>query len=467
MPIEFRRVLTPGIAQMSYLIGDSGAGVAAVVDPRPDCGIYIELAHELGLAITHVFETHIHADFMSGARELANRVGNARIYLSREGGATYGFDHEPIADGDMFQFGKLRVTVRSTPGHTPEHVSFELARNDAPAAPWGVLTGDSLFVDSVGRPDLLGEDETEDLIKQLFRTMLNYYRPLQDGVVIYPCHGHGSECGPKIADRLDSSVGYEKEHNRYFRLDDFAEFKEQLLADAPPEPTHYRRLKKLNSAGPPILDDGPVIPPLSPIQFRDGADETDTLILDTRHMLAFGGGHIKGAINIGQKPDLSIWAGWMIDQDKRLLLVLDRDADVSKVRDLLVRVGLTQFAGYLVGGMTAWANAGLPLCRLDQISVRELDSLRDDMQVIDVRKDDEWTAGHVPGAIHAFVPELPRRLEELNRKKPLVTYCASGYRANIAASLLQRHGFDNVKSVPGSWSAWQAAGLPIEDGPEG
>jgi len=465
MAIEFKRVLTPGISQLSYLVGDSAAGVAAVIDPRPDCGVYLKMARELGLAITHIFETHVHADFMSGARELADRLGNAQILVSREGKAAYGFEHASVSDADRFEFGKLVLTARFTPGHTPEHMAYELANADDADSPWGVLTGDSLFVGSVGRPDLMGDEQTDRLVKQLFDTMERYYKKLHPGVLIYPCHGHGSECGPNIADRLDSSIGYELAHNPYLQIHEFAPFKEKLDADAPPEPTHYKRLKKLNAAGPPVLGSGPPVPPLTPTQFQEAVRRSDTQLLDTRHMLAFGGGHIEGALNIGLRPELSVWSGWMADPEKSLLLVLNRDRALEEVRDLLVRVGLTRFAGYVAGGMTAWNNAGLPFRRLEPMSVHELRDRTGSAQVIDVRKDEEWEQGHVPNAVHAFVPELAQRLEEFDPRRPTVTYCATGYRASIAASLLQKNGFHDVRSVPGSWTAWKNAGLPIAGGP--
>jgi hydroxyacylglutathione hydrolase len=464
MAIEFKRVLTPGIAQLSYLVGDSSAGVAAVIDPRPDCETYLQMARELGVAITHIFETHIHADFMSGARELADRLGNAQICASGEGGAEYGFPLETVTGGDSWTFGKLRLTARHTPGHTPEHIAYELANESDPKTPWGVLTGDSLFVGSVGRPDLLGQEQTEDLVKQLFETMQNYFKQLHDGVVIYPCHGHGSECGPNIADRLDSSIGLEKAHNEYLKINDFGEFKERILSAAPPEPTHYKRMKKTNAAGPPVLGAGPTISPLTPERFQAAAQDHGALLLDTRHMLAFGGGHIAGALNIGLQPELTIWSGWMVDPEKELLVVLDDDGNVPAVRDLLVRVGLTKFGGYLAGGMTAWQNAGLPLQRLEQIPVHELEGQTQDVQLIDVRKDEEWAAGHLPDAVHSFVPQLAEHLDRFDPQRRTVTYCASGYRASLAASLLQRNGFQQVQSVPGSWSAWTSAGLPIVNG---
>jgi hydroxyacylglutathione hydrolase len=223
-------------------------------------------------------------------------------------------------------------------------------------------------------------------------------------------------------------------------------------------------MKKVNSAGPPILGAGPTIPPLTPKDFQKAVQRKDTLLLDTRHMLAFGGGHIEGALNIGYQPELTVWSGWMVDPEKALLLVLNKDRELEDVRNMLSRVGLTKYAGYLAGGMTAWDNAGLPIQRLEQISVHELKDQTDDQRVVDVRKDEEWEEGHVPDATHAFVPHLAQRLDEFNPQQPTVTYCASGYRANIAASLLQRSGFKSVRSVPGSWSAWKNAGLPVADG---
>lgn len=460
MTIRFEQILAEGIAQCSYLLGDTGSGTAAVVDPRPDCDIYIERARALGLAITHVFETHIHADFMSGARELVARLGGeARLCVSVEGGATYDFEHHPIRDGDSFAFGGLRVRAAHTPGHTPEHLSFLLYETDNDD-PWGVLSGDAFFVDSVGRPDLLGDDKTEELTEALFRTTRDFFMTLPDGVIIYPCHGAGSACGPDIGDRMSSTIGYEKRHNKYVQIIEESAFKDAMLNDAPPVPTHYPRLKKVNAAGPEILGALPRCPALTPEAFGALIDKDAVQLLDVRDMLAFGGGHIAGAINIGLQPELSVWAGWLLDPEAPIALVTESDAQVDETTTLLWRVGFTRFAGYLAGGIGAWREAGRPLEHIRQVTVQDLRA--SDRRPLDVRKDEEWEAGRIPGARHAFLGTLEDELGDLDRDTAYATYCQSGFRASIAASLLRRAGFRDIANVPGSFGAWQSAGYDIE-----
>ena len=218
MALIFERIQTDGIAELSYLVGDDSEGVAAVFDPRPDVDCYLELARKKKVSITHIFETHIHADFVSGARELCARVESAKIFLSHEGGARYGFDHEKIKDGDCFTLGSVLITVRRAPGHTPELVAYLLAEKDRSDAPWGVLTGDSLFVSSAGRPDLMGSGQEKKLAEQQFHTLRDFYLKLADGVAIYPAHGHGSPCGADIGDRLSSTIGYERRFNAFLQL---------------------------------------------------------------------------------------------------------------------------------------------------------------------------------------------------------------------------------------------------------
>lgn len=461
MSLILETIQTEGIAELSYLIGDDTTGRAAVIDPRPDVEIYVELAKKRKVAITHVFESHIHADLMSGSRELAERVKTAKIYVSVEGGAKYDFDHEAIKDGANFEFGELVLTARHTPGHTPEHMSYLAAEKKRAPKPWGVFSGDSLFVNSAGRPDLMGDGQAEELAEQLYDTLYKYYLTLDEDVIIYPAHGHGSPCGADIGDRLTSTIGYEKRFNPFLQHPDKAEFKKYALSSAPPEPTYYKRMKRLNAAGPEILGNLPLVPGLPPQEFQKAIATAKAAVVDTRSMLAFGGGHIAGALNIAGLPELSIWAGWMLDPELPVLLVLEHDDDVAKVVPLFLRTGYTRFAGYLVGGMKAWDNVGLPLAEVDQITVHEVKEQAETLQVLDVRSPDEWQKGHIPGAIHIFLPEVPEKLAELNKDKPVAVYCDSGYRASLATSLLKPAGFD-VHNVPGSWQAWQNAKYPVE-----
>lgn len=455
-------ILTDGISQLSYLVLDTDSGLAAVIDPRTDVEIYEERARKHGASITHIFETHIHADFVSGSRSLAARVGTAKIYVSGVQ-AEYEFDAEAIKDGQKFDFGAFILTSRHTPGHTPEHMSFLLSESKHPDQPWAVFTGDSLFVGSAGRPDLLGTSETNELAELLYETLYEFYLRLEDYVTIYPGHGAGSACGADISDRLNSTIGYERRTNKFLSFPNFEAFRELVVDDAPPVPSHYPALKKVNAAGPDIMDRMPTIPALPPLEFRKVAGESDVTIIDTRSMLAFGGGHVPGAINIGDRSELSAWVGEMFDLDQRLLLILNKDTDVDRVQRLIVRSGHSEFAGYLAGGMKAWETAGLPLEQMGQMTVHELRDHQSNgsrLTILDVRTPDEWQSGHIPGAEHKFIGEMRDRITGLDKEQHYATYCASGYRASIASSLMKSRGFKHVSNVPGSWDAWTAVGFP-------
>tara|TARA_R110002049_G_scaffold4601_1_gene31627 strand:+ start:6363 stop:7775 length:1413 start_codon:yes stop_codon:yes gene_type:complete len=456
-------ILTDGIAQLSYLVGDTSTGHAAVIDPRTDVEVYESLARKHGLAITHIFETHIHADFVSGSRSLADRVGTAKIYLS-DVQADYQFDAMAVSDGQVFDFGSFRLVARHTPGHTPEHLSYELCESKNAGTPWAVFTGDSLFVGSAGRPDLLGAEETEGLAKQLYQTLYEYYLKLDDFVTVYPGHGAGSACGADIGDRLNSTIGYERRTNKFLRFPNFDAFRSFVVDDAPPAPWHYPELKKVNASGPDVMHRLPTIPALPPDKFRITSREPGVTVIDTRSMLAFGGGHIPGSINIGDRPEMSAWVGQMFDLDQRLLLIVDDETDLDVIERLIVRTGHSRFAGYLSGGMKAWQMAGLPLQRLAQMTVHELreQQISDpDLNILDVRSPDEWESGHIPGAEHHFIADMRDRINGLDKEARYATYCASGYRASIASSLMQSRGFKNVANVPGSWHAWTAAGYEV------
>ncbi len=462
MSLIFERIQTDGIAELSYLVGDDSEGVAAIFDPTPDVEKYVQLARENSLSITHIFETHIHADLVSGARELCARVASAKIFASHEGGARYGFDTEKVKDGDTFTLGETVITARHTPGHTPEHMSYELAEKDREKSPWGVLTGDSLFVSSAGRPDLLGSSETQKLAEQQFHTLRDYYLKLADGVMIHPAHGAGSPCGADIGDRLQSTIGYERETNPFLQFNDVKEFTDYALSSAPPVPTYYPRMKKVNAKGPEIIGNLPRVPGLPPKTFKEALGEKENVLIDTRSMLAFGGGHIPGSLNIGGSPMLSIWAGWLLDPAKPVLLVLEKDSGIEDIVKYFIRTGYTKFAGYLVGGMKAWDNAGFEIETVPQMSVHHVNSAEGQLQIFDVRSPGEWKGGHIPGAEHLFLPDLREKASKHDKSKPTAVYCDSGYRASLAASMLKQEGFTDVRNIPGSWQAWKKAGYKVE-----
>ncbi|MHB8864245.1 MAG: MBL fold metallo-hydrolase [Pirellulaceae bacterium] len=464
----FETVFTDGLAQLSYLIGDTATGKAAVIDPRRDVDVYLELARKHKLTITHALETHIHADIVSGCLELADRTGTAKVYVSAEGGAEYGFPHEKLNDGDTIDLGRVILTAKHTPGHTPELLSYLAAEGNRPDQPFAVFSGDCLFSNSVGRPDLLGEEQSNVLAKQLYHSLHDFYLKLGDEVRVHPAHGAGSPCGASIGDRLVTTIGYERRNNPALQFQDEAKFVEHVLFTAPPEPKYYPRMKKENAEGPVVLGRLPNCRPLPPQEFAEAVKENGVQLVDNRQMLAFGGGHIKGALNIGPRGELSIWAGWMLNPEKPIFLVLRQDTDLPEVQRQFLRVGYYNFGGYLLGGMEEWNNDALPITRVTQMSVHELHAALppSNLQVLDVRTPGERQNGYIPGSTYIFLPELETKAERLDKARPVAVYCDSGYRASLAASLLVRMGFEDVRNVPGSWKAWNVAGYPVEKSKE-
>ena len=461
--LVFEPVYTDGLAQISYLIGDSKAAVAAVIDPRRDIDIYLQMAKARGLRIAYAIETHIHADFVSGAQALAKRTG-AQIIGGRAD--NYEFELRQVSGGETIELGQATLQVMHTPGHTPEHISLQLFDAQQGDQPIALFTGDTLFNLDVGRPDLLGEGSERKLAGALYHTLFDHYLPLGDRIEIYPCHGAGSACGKSIGDRRHSTLGSERLFNpalREQRSED--EFIDWLLADMPEPPRHYARLKQLNVRSAVQMEGASLPPPLAPSEFETLAAR-GMQVVDVRSILAFGGGHVPGAINIALRNEFVNWAGWMLDDARPILLVGESADDVHQAVTQLYRIGLDDIRGYLRNGMTDWQNAALPLNRLQEWTVHELNARREapDVQVLDVRSPQEVAAGRVPGARHIFVAHLADRLNELDPDKTTATYCGSGYRASIAASILKKAGFRDVANVPGSWMAWKAANLPVQEG---
>jgi hydroxyacylglutathione hydrolase len=451
-------IFTDGLAHLSYLIGDDSAGVAAVIDPRRDVDIYLQLAHETDVRITHIIETHIHADFVSGSRELRERTGAQILVGPAEG---YGFDHTPAREGEKLKLGSTTLKVLHTPGHTPEHICLVAYEGDNPQ-PWGVFTGDTLFAGEVGRPDLLGHGTEVKLAHQLYNSLFNKLLALPADVIVYPAHGEGSPCGGNIGGRRTSTVGYEKQNNSRLQVCDEERFVKELLASLPAAPTYYPRMKKVNAEGPRVLGRLPHPPLLTPCEFAEAARERNTLIVDSRTILGFGGGHIEGALSIELRPEFPIWAGWMVDADQDILLVLRDKVQLDEVVRHLIRIGCERLVGYM-SGMRTWQESGLPMVHLPPIYVQDLKGLierGERLQLLDVRRADEYCVGAIPGAKHVYAAEIEKRAGELDRDAFTVVYCGSGFRSSIAASVLQRLGFSDVHNVPGAMKAWKGAGYP-------
>lgn len=361
--LVFEPFYTDGLAQISYLIGDSKAAVAAVIDPRRDIDIYLQMAKARGLRIAYAIETHIHADFVSGAQALAKRTG-AQIIGGRAD--NYEFELRQVSGGETIELGQATLQVMHTPGHTPEHISLQLFDAQQGDQPIALFTGDTLFNLDVGRPDLLGEGSERKLAGALYHTLFDHYLPLGDRIEIYPCHGAGSACGKSIGDRRHSTLGSERLFNpalREQRSED--EFIDWLLADMPEPPRHYARLKQLNVRSAVQMEGASLPPPLAPSEFETLAAR-GMQVVDVRSILAFGGGHVPGAINIALRNEFVNWAGWMLDDARPILLVGESADDVHQAVTQLYRIGLDDIRGYLRNGMTDWQNAALPLNRLQE-----------------------------------------------------------------------------------------------------
>ncbi|PSQ70906.1 MAG: MBL fold metallo-hydrolase [Bacteroidetes bacterium QH_9_67_14] len=455
-------VKSEGLAHLSYVLGDPRAGACVVIDPRRDVDAYLDIAHRRQVQITHVIETHVHADFVSGSRALAARTG-APVY----GGAAadYAFDVEPLEDGDELTVGSLALEVVHTPGHSPEHLALVASGGGAGAEDrWGVFTGDALFAGEVGRPDL-ADTAPEEQAHRLYHSLNDKLLALDDGLTVYPAHGKGSPCGGNIGARDQTTIGYERRHNDALQAESAEAFAEHVLGGLEHEPFYYRRLKKGNARGLDALDDPSPPPALTADAFNAERQNEETLVVDTREIDAFAGAHIEGALSLPLRKSFPVWAGWMLRPEQRLLLVTGGPSDAATAQRHLWRTGFDRVAGFLQNGMRNWTESGRSFDRLGALGVHELKArIEDDapLHVLDVRSEAEWERGRIPTARHAWTPFLPEHLDGLDREQPVAVYCGSGYRASIAASVLRRTGFERVANVPGSMGAWKAAGYDLE-----
>ncbi len=452
----FERVRSEGLAHNSYFIASGGQ--AAVIDPRRDCRVYVELARRHEVNITHVFETHRNEDYVIGSPELAEMTG-AEVYHGAGLDWKYG---RAVADGQSFTIGGLRLMAIATPGHTDEGMSYVVTDLATGPAQVMAFTGDTLFVGSVGRTDLYGPDEAPRLAAALYDSVFGKLLPLGDGVIVCPAHGGGSVCGSHIAERELSTIGIERRQNAALQARDKADFVRQRLAEKPYRPPYFRQMEKYNLAGPLLGRGGPALPPaLTLARFRAVMD-MGTVLVDTREPWAFGA-HIKGAYSIWTSG-LPEFAGWFLPYDRDLLLLLEKSEDIETAVVNLARLGYDRVAGYLQGGIEEWYNAGLPIETLPVISVHDLKhrlDAREDIVVLDVRDQEEWDSGHLAGAQHVFLGRLEERLAEVPGGRPIAVFCSVGRRAGLAGSVLLRSGRTGVSNVLGSMTAWRAAGFPV------
>ena len=459
--MKIHRVEVPGLVHYSYVL--SSQGRCAVIDPKRDVDTYLEYASANRLEITHVLETHIHADYASGARELSERTG-AELWLSAHDKGElfeYAFPHREFRDSESFTLGDIRVEVLHTPGHTPEHISFlatDLSRGSYPAV---LFSGDFVFVGSLGRPDLLGEDAKRNLAGALFDSVARKTASLPDGLEILPAHGSGSLCGSGMSERPQSTLGYERHTNPFFAIPERNSFVSRILGSVPPFPDYYRRMKHLNAQGPPLLGMLPGARAFSAPEFRKRIEDPQAVIIDLRRPEAFGGIHIPGSINLGAGPSFGFWAGWAVPYERPIYLVSDDEGAAEDARRALIRVGLDQIQGFLEGGMRPWVESGYEQSHIRQLSVRELhQKLSQRPFVLDVRAAGEWQSGHIDSAHHIYAGEIAQHLAQIPRDRPVHLVCGTGYRSSMAASLLLREGYRDLVNVAGGMTAWNAAQLP-------
>lgn len=459
----FQRVYDQGLAQASYFIGCQQLGVALVIDPKRDVDTYLEIARQNSMQITHVAETHIHADFLSGARELAALTG-AKLYLSDEGGPDwqYEFDHVGLKDGDEFRVGNLKIEVMHTPGHTPESISFLLTDLPASEEPVMIFTGDFVFVGDIGRPDLLekaaGMVGTQEVGARQMYQSLKRFAQLPDHVQVWPGHGAGSACGKALGAVPSSTVGYEKIRNWAFQYENDEDgFVRYLLEGQPEPPKYFAMMKKLNKLDRPLLTEVPKPEKLSIPQLKDALKKGITVV-DTRSKTEFADGFIPGTINIQGNNSFSTWMGWFVSYEKPFILI----AEESQLDDLtrkLMRIGLDNIMGY-VDGVQDWVAEGGKLSKSKTISIDEFKKIlsTNHTQIIDLRGATEYTAGHIKGTENLFIGTLTDNLDKIRKDQQVILLCQSGDRTTIGHSLLARHGFQNVKSFSGGVREWVTEG---------
>ncbi len=452
----FAQLYTPGLAHCSYVIGSGTECV--VVDPARYIEQYLDQAKEFNMEIAAVFETHLHADFVSGHMELAEKTG-AKIYAPKI--ANCGFPHHALADEEEFTVGNLRFKLLETPGHTPDCsvcVVTDLERGDEPVL---VFTGDTLLVGDVGRPDLFPNRE-EELAEKLFSS-LGRLKQLPDHTEVYPAHGMGSLCGRALSAKLWSTIGTERRHNYALQHTDLELFKKDLLEGMPAAPDHFARCTEINRQGPDLVGELAEVRPYDAAELS-GAENESIAVLDTRAFHSFAAAHVPNSYSISKYSNLPTFAGWVIPPEDKLILVLENKSDLETVKKNLHYVGLDNIAGYLEGSIEEWIKAGLPVNTIETISVHRLrDWLSEESPlVLDNRAAGEWENGHIEGTIHAAAPDVRDRYPEWETEKPVAVLCNTSNRSMTAASLLKQRNFKRVINVLGGTTAWAAAGYSLQ-----
>ncbi len=462
----FQHVYDKSLAQASYFIGCQKEGVAMVIDPKRDVDTYVEIAKQNNMRITHIAETHIHADFLSGSRELAALTG-ANLYLSDEGGEgwQYEFPHKGVKNGDVIKVGNLEFEVLHNPGHTPESISFLLTDVPASDKPVILFTGDFVFVGDVGRPDLLekaaGLKGTQEIGARQMYNSIKRFNALADYIQVWPGHGAGSACGKALGAVPSTTVGYEKARNWALQYEnDEPGFVKYLLEDQPEPPKYFAMMKKLNKVDRPLLTEVPTLNKLTKEELKAAMDK-GIKVIDTRLKTEFAEGFIPGSINIQGNTAFATWMGWFLTYDEPFILIAEVDNHDDLVRKLM-RIGLDNIFGY-VPDVTVWAELGKKLEKTNVISLDEFKEIlkTNHTQIVDLRGAFEYKTSHIKGTENVFIGTLEKNLDKIKKDQQVVIHCQSGDRATIGFSLLAKHGFKNVKNYSGGMNEWVNTGNPV------
>jgi hydroxyacylglutathione hydrolase len=448
------------LAHASYMLASEGEAV--IIDPQRDVELYMKAASEHGVAIRHIFETHLHADFVSGHKELAARTG-AQIYMGAQAHAT--FPHVAVRHGFELRVGKITLRVLETPGHTPESICLVVSDEEKPNSPWAVLTGDTLFIGDVGRPDLSPTHTPMQLASMLYDSLHNKLMKLADNVLVYPAHGAGSLCGRNMRAEKSSTIGTERLTNYALQIKSREEFVAQLTSNLPARPEYFSKDAEINRTGAASLSDLPPLRAIVPAELETMLDD-EVIALDVRPGEEFAAAHVPGSVNIALSGQFASWAATVLGLTAHPVLIATSDEQLEEARLRLARVGIESLSGYLEGGFAAWKREGLPVAALAQITAAELNArlLSGQTQVLDVRRAPEWEAGHIKSATWWPLDNFKVSPPEMDHDVPIAVHCKGGYRSIIAASLLQRADFRNVLNVVGGFDAWQEAKLPVING---
>ncbi len=444
---EVRIIRAPELGNSSFLVADTEAGDAIVIDPFRDIERYLVGADELGVTIRRALDTHLHNDFVSGCRELAAEVGAAT---------------DPPGEGSELAVGRFTVRALRTPGHTPTHLSYLVCRDVRPLA---LFSGGALMVGAIARTDLFGPHLAVHLALEAFRTLKVRLQGLPDDVAVYPTHGGGSFCGASSNTETETTLGRERRTNPFLTTDELMPFLARALHQDR-YPDYYREMAELNQVGLPLL--GPTLPPLArlkPFQVETLARERGAAVVDLRHAREYDRAHLPGSFNVGIDGPFSAWVGWVVERSRPLVLAGGSAAQQVNAQRQLLRIGYDRIAGALEGGVDAWREAGLPVSSFETAEIEDLAGWvlsAEPMTVIDTRDESEWTHGHVPGAVHLYVPDVAHHAAEIPRDAPVAVHCASGYRAGIAASILEQAGFTRIIHVAGPWSDWDRLHLATD-----